>query len=53
MAAEMLLADKELTAAEAYRVGFINSILDPKEVVIENGNFFDVTKIPCIPKLLS
>lgn len=53
MASEMLLTDKELTAAEAYRVGFINGILNPSDVVIENGNYFDVTKIPCIPKLLS
>jgi enoyl-CoA hydratase/carnithine racemase len=48
----MLLADKTLTAQEALNIGYINGILDPKQVVIDDGNFFDVTKIPCIPKLL-
>lgn len=52
IAAEMLMTDKSLTAQEAYRIGYINAILDPKEVVTDNGLFFDVTKIPCIPKLL-
>lgn len=52
IASDMLLTDKCLTAQEAYRIGYINEILDPKEVVTDDGEFFDVTKIPCIPKLL-
>lgn len=51
IASEMLMADKSLTAEEAYRVGYVNAILDPKDLFID-GEFIDVTKIPCIPKLL-
>ncbi|CDW83026.1 peroxisomal-trans-enoyl-isomerase [Stylonychia lemnae] len=52
LASEVLFTDRPITAQDALQIGYINAILDPKEVFTADGNFFDVTKIPCIPKLL-
>eukprot|EP00347_Sterkiella_histriomuscorum_P009199 403342146 len=52
IAAEMLLADKSLSALEAQRVGYINGVIEDKDLLIDGGNFFDLNKVPIIPRLL-
>lgn len=52
VASEVLLTDKPLTAQAALSIGYINGILDSKEVLIENGMFFDFNKVDIIQRLL-
>ena len=50
LANELIMNDRALSAEEALKAGFVNQILtdiNPKE------EYFDLMKIPCIPKLLS
>jgi enoyl-CoA hydratase/carnithine racemase len=48
MANEILLLDRPITAQEALHHGFVNQVLTD----IPKGEFFDLMKLPCIPKLL-
>jgi hypothetical protein len=45
-----LLLDKPLTANEALSCGFINGIIPSLQ---DEGEFFDLDKVPAIGKLLS
>ena len=46
--AETLMGDQILTAQQAYEYGYVNKVLHD----FPRGEFFDVTKVPCMPKLL-
>jgi enoyl-CoA hydratase/carnithine racemase len=50
LASEVLLLDKPLNAKEALGCGFINGIIPELK---NEGEFFDVAKVPAIGKLLS
>ena len=49
-AAEVLLLDKVLTAEEAVKCGFANSIIAELQ---EEPEWLDITKVPAITKLLA
>lgn len=49
LANEVLLLDKELTAAEAVNCGFANAIIKED---LGSGDWFDLSKVPSIGKLL-
>ncbi|CDW76444.1 enoyl-delta isomerase mitochondrial-like [Stylonychia lemnae] len=52
VAAQMIFADKSLTAKQALKLGYITDIIEAKDIQIENGEYFDIDKIPCIPQIL-
>lgn len=45
---ELILQDRLMTAKEAFDYGFVNGVLSD----IPKGDFFDLMKLPCIPKLI-
>ena len=52
LANEIILTDKIMSADDAHKSGFVNQILTDRAVPGKE-EYFDILKLPCIPKLLS